>query len=765
MEILRKNPGFAVLALLILSLCFGVLGALVIAAKGVLLDDLPFKDPSRLVVLQGTFEENGEVQEWGISHIDFLDWRKQIKGFEQMAAFSPGEMVFNLVAGKQTERLSGELVSYNYFSILGGEPVLGRAFTAEEDGEPFKHPVTVLSHDLWQRRFGGDRGVLGRSLDLNGQPYKVIGVAPQGFHGLSGKADAWIPSSMPPAPIYVANRRMRWLGVVAPLKPGVTLNAAQEDMNRITAALAKQHPESNKGMGVRVSPLKDLWFVRLGRGIGLLTLGAFVLLLLGCFNVAVLLRTRVRAEAASGPPAARQVLTRSVLLSLVGAAVGLALAAWAARVLPPVSGLAFPGFARLSAGPEVIVAGLSLAVACGLGIGFAALRDVRGRRLAIVAQSALALALLVCAGLMAKGYRQAVDRGHLGFRPENLLVVRVDLQGPKYSTDEQVIEVVRHYLTRTSNLPGVKSLAIGGPTIPTDAWVGGYITIEDHDSGTPAGTYPIMTHSVTPGYFETLGVPIVQGRGFTMADSGKPGTPFNVIVSKAMAEQQWPGQNPIGKRLKFSTRSNPAHPWLPVVGVAGDVQHEGLMADKRPAPDIYLPILISPIRLPTTLNFLVVPESGVQVASLIPVLRREIQAVTPDTPLYDPATLEERLGKQTREARFLIGLVFLFAGLALLLATAGVYGAVVSAASGVRGSLVLAGIGVVLGLLGVWALSDRLVGLLHGAGINDPLILAGMAALVLLLAFFASALGARRPAARDEISRPDRPVLGGRAAL
>jgi putative ABC transport system permease protein len=757
MKILRKHPGLAAAALLLLTLGFGALGALLIVDQGVFLDEPPYKDPSRLVTLTGMFDDEGKVEEWGISHIDFLDWRRQNKTFQQMAAFSPGGLDFNLVAGTQAERVSGELVSYNFFSLLGGNPVLGRAFTPEEDGKPFEHRVTVLGYDLWHRRFGGDPKVLGRSVDLNGEKYTVVGVAPSGFRGISGKAEAWIPSSMPPGPVYVSNRRMRWLGGVARLKPGATLEAAAKDMDGVTSALATQFPDSNKGMGVRLAPFKDSWSSAWQGDLRMLTLGAVLLLLFAFVGVAGLLRNRLGA--------AEGILGAGVLLSVVAAALGLALASWAVSALVPESGLGFPVYIRLWAGPGVIASVLLLAVVIGLGIGLVARAapGSRGWRLvqvtAVVATVALALTLTAAAGLMAKGYRQAVNRDHLGFDPKNLLIVRVDLQGPKYKTDEQVIELVRRYLARLASLPDLKAYAIAGPTVPTDAWVGGYITIEDHDSGTPAGTYPIMTHSVSPDYFKVMGVPLSQGHGFTAQDPGVPGTTFNVVVSQEMAQKQWPGKNPLGQRLKFSTRKNPEHPWLPVVGVAANIQHEGLMAEKRPAPDLYLPILISPIRLPTTLNFLVRPKAGVSTASLVPVLEREIRAVDPDTPPYDAATQEERLDKQTQKGRFQVGLAVFFALAALTLAVAGVY----NAASGIRQGMLLAVAGAVIGLAGAFFLGRRLADLLHGASPGDPLILAGAALLVVLLSLAASAAGRRKVPL--EVSQAQRSTLSGRAAL
>jgi hypothetical protein len=681
MEILRKNPGRALLALLLLTLAFGTLAALLVGGKAVLLDPPPYKSPGRLAILTGVFDDEGKREEWGISQIDFLDYRRQSQAFRQLAAFSPGGgMDFNLVSGNEAERVSGELVSYNYFSLLGEEPALGRAFTAEEDGTPFAHPVVVLSWDLWQGRLKGDRGVIGSSLSLNGQPYKVVGVAPKGFRGLSDQAAVWIPSSMPPNEVYVSNRRMRWLQAVGRLQPGVTAAAAQKDLDRIAGALAQKYPDSNKGMSVRVDAL-DNWTADLRPGLKRLTAVALLLLLLAYADVAGLLRG---GSGVQPPPQGREVLAGSLLLSAAGAVLGLALASWAAAALAPASGIPFPSYVHLAVSPEVIAAVLALALAGGLAAGFLARAGRRFQRASAVVQLALALALVVNAGLMATHYSHAVRRDHLGFRPENLLVLRANLDGPKYAKDETVIEVVRQYLDRLPKVPGVKALALAEPTIPTDDWVGNYITIDDHDSGTPMGTYPIMTHSISPDYFKVLNVPVLQGRAFTMQDASPVGAPFNAIVSKAMAEKHWPGKNPIGRRVKFGVRKGTEHPWLPVVGVVGEVQHEGLMKDKRPAPDIYLPILAFPIRLPTTLNFLVVPQPGVSTASLIPVLQREIHAITPDTPAYDPATMEERLAKQTQKGWFQVALAIFFSLVALILAATGVYNAVDARRSDLR---------------------------------------------------------------------------------
>ena len=360
----QKAPGTTAAAVIVLALGFGALAAALAVAKGVLLDGLPYREPSRLVVLEGTFEKDGEVDDWGISHIDSLDWRRDNRVFERFAVWSPGTLALNLQAGREAERLDGELVSHDYFPVLGVEPALGRFFTPEEDGEPFVHPVVVLSHDLWQRRFGGEPGIVDRGIALNGAEYRVVGVAPPGFRGLTDEADAWIPSSMPPGPDYVRIRRMRWLAGVARLSPGTGIEAAQADLDRITTALAEQYPEQNKGMGVRIRPLDERVFGDLPRGVRLVALGAALALLLACVDAAGLLRGRAGAG-------------RGVLLALAGAALGLALGAWAVRALVPASGLAFPGFVSPAVGPAVVAAVLALAVVCGLAIGLAAGRAAR----------------------------------------------------------------------------------------------------------------------------------------------------------------------------------------------------------------------------------------------------------------------------------------------------------------------------------------------------------------------------------------------------
>ena len=369
----------AVAAVVILALSFGALGAALIVSKAVLWDPLPFAEPSRLVEMSGTFQEGGEVQPWAIGHLDVLDWRRQNQVFESMSVFTDkGGIAFNLLTPKGLERLDGELVSSTYLQTLGIEPAVGRFFTAEEDGQPFVHPVTVLSYELWQRQFGGDPSIVGRKVNLSGKDWQVVGVGPQGFRGVTDTAQLWIPSSMVPAPEYLEVRRFRWLNVVARLKEGVTPQQAQADLDRITAALAQQYPDQNRGIGVEIQPLRQFVFdASLAEGLRVVLVGAAAALLLALIDAAGLLLVGT----AGGPVPTG----RTVGVCFLAALGGLGLAAWATRGLLPTSGFTFPSFAHLS--PDLALAGglLALAVICGWGISLLGRMGRTGRVVLIVA--------------------------------------------------------------------------------------------------------------------------------------------------------------------------------------------------------------------------------------------------------------------------------------------------------------------------------------------------------------------------------------------
>jgi predicted permease len=797
---LKEDRGFSIAAILTLTLGIGATASILMVVNTVLLQALPYAEPARLMMLQGSYRDNGVVNTWALSQTDVADWRERSTVFSAVSA--EGTLAFNLEQGPQSQRLTAELVNYNYFSLLGVEPALGRFFAADEDAKPLQRFVVVLGYDLWRRTFGADRTVLGRKLQFNGKVYQVVGVGPRGFHGLSDQADIWVPSMLPPIAQFVTDRGLRWLSAVARLKPGVTPRQAQRQMESVTANLAQEFPGVDRGLSATVMPLKDFWFGDLRQGLLLLTVGALILLLIACINVASLLLIRTAANqrawgirvalGASRWRLVRQLATESVVLSLIGAAAGLFLAQWASRALLAVSGTKFPSFIHVSAQPSVIGAIVGLALLCGLAFGLAPIwvsfradlthslgRDEklqpRGKRWhwfqssVVVAQVALALTLSTYAVLMAKSFDKMMGQD-LGFRAGNLLTLRIDPRGPKYREDNKVTKLLsEQYLRRMAAVPGVAQLAMADPTIPTDDPVGGDLTAEDHDSGRVGGTFNGMIHAVSPGYFEILAIPMQRGRTFNMQDAQSN----SVIVSKAMADQQWPGKDPLGKRIKLGARAV-LMPWLTVVGVASDVRYEGLLGERAGAPDVYLPLLQFIYRPPLTINFLVRPKPGVTTAELRPALHREILAIDPELPDYDMATMQERLLKQTDKARFQVILIVIFTILALVLVSVGIYGVVSytvaqrSREIAIRMSLgadrdsilrmvvargaLLAAAGLALGLAAIFSLSRLLVSLLFQTSITDPLILCGTSLGLFLVTLAANYLPARRAASVDPMA-------------
>ncbi len=798
---LMEDKMFSLAAVLTLALGIGATITIFTVVNAVLLERVPYRAPDRLMVLVGSMKDNGATENVSLSLSDIADWRERATVFSDMSVW--GNLAFNLEQGEKSQHLTAELVNQSYFSLLGVKPALGRFFDPEEDQKPMERYVTVLGYDLWRNSFGADPAILGRTLQFNGLRYQVVGVGPEGFHGLSDKADLWVPSMLPPVRGFITKRIMRWALGAARLKPGVSLQQARDQLSTITAGLAREMPDSNQGLGAAITPVKEFLLGGMRSGLLILTVGAALLLLIACINVGNLLLTRAAARqrawsirvalGASRRRLIRQLLTESFLLSLLGAVAGFFLAQWATHTLIAVSGLQFPSFVRIGITPEVILVTAGLALLCGVAFGLAPiwasyrtdltatlgrnekLPPGRGWRrfqsVLVVAQVALALTLSTASVLMAKSFRKMIDED-LGFRPQGLLTYRIDLRGPKYDDIKVVTKLLgEQYLPRIAAVPGVRQLSMSDPTVPSDELVERYITIEDHDSQSAAGTYPALAHAVAPNYFEILGIPILSGRSFNVHDTDS----FAVIVSKSLADKQWPGQNPIGKRLKVGPRiDQPPNPWLTVVGVAGEVRYTGLGQATAPDPDIYLSLLQFIFRPPLTINFLVRPQPGVSTAQLRQDLHRQMVAIDPEVPDFDVATMEERLMRQTDKERFQLILINIFAVLALTLAAIGIYGVIsygvaqrraeiavrmsLGANRGaifrmvvLRGALLTA-VGLGLGLLAVFLLSPLLVDLLYKTSIGDPLILIGTSLGLFVITLMANYLPARRAATLDPMA-------------
>lgn len=804
---LRRDPVFSIAAVTTLALGIGAACSVFTVVHAVLLRPLPYEASDELVVITGTHREAGRVESWPISYLDFVDFRQLDQVFEQLAACS-NPVSLNLEHGGSVERIRGELVSAGYFRAFGVEPRLGRRFSEREAGVGARAGVAIVGHALWQRRYGGDPGIVGRTLQLDARSFTVVGVMPPGFSGLTDEAEVWLPATLADEMAghgsdYLEDRMARWLTLVGSLEREVGVGRAQEALDELAASLENEYPDSNEGHGARVERLREAYSG--GLRAALLTLLGSVgfVLLIACVNVSNLLlargvrrRREYAVRTALGAPRGRlvaQLVTESLLMALAAAALGLWLAELGTRSLVALAGVDFQSFVDLGLDPVAIGATVLASLACGLGFGAlpawftssAGCEDVlrqggrgttpgrhRFQKALIVSEVALALVLLAGAGLTIRSF-ESLSRRDLGFRPEGVLTARFDLKEERYTENARRNHLVSDLLEAARGVPGLGSAAMVGPGIPTDDWHGLYFLIDERTDITEDAPVLLPYHAVTPGYFTLLGIPLLAGRDFTAADTAT--APHVIIVSRALAERYWPGREPIGRRLKNGPRDSDA-PWLTVVGVVADVRNQGLADGGRPGPDVYLPIFQNPPMTAPTYALVVRPERD-GAAGLAEPLREAVRRTAPALPLYDVRELRQHLGAQAARDRFLAILMALFAAIALGLGAVGIYGVVAYGVSqrrreigvrmalgarrrGVLGlvlrqamTLVIAGVS--LGLTTVFVLGRFVAGLLHGVGPSDPAAL-GIATLVLLLVgLLASLLPARSAMKVDPITAID----------
>lgn len=792
---LARQPGFTLAALTTLALGIGPTSAVFTVVHSVLLESLPYREPDRLVLVTGIRTEGGQVESWPISYPDFVDLRRENGAFDELAACS-NLTSFNLRQGERAERIRGEFVSADYFRAFGIQPLRGRTFRDDEDVVGAPGRVAVVSHGFWQRRYGSDPELLGGTLVINGLEFTVVGVMPPRFYGLTDQAEIWMPLTLVDTlsghgSDYLESRRAGWLSLVGRLRQGVSLERAQEVLGSRAAALVERYPDIDEGFGIQVEGLREAFFGDLrGALVALLGSVAFVLLI-ACVNVANLLLARgARRQheaalrtvlGARRSRLMRQMLVESALLAMVGAILGLLLAALGTRALVGLAAVELKSFVDVGLDPMVVGVVTLVALLCGLACGlmpawFASgarhsqvLREgERGstparhlfQRTLIVGQVALALLLLVGAGLMIKSFNNLRQR-NLGFQPDDVLVVRFDMKEERYTDDGFRNAQLRELLETVRALPGVASAALVGPVIPTDDWHALYFLIDGRTDTTEDVPVLLPYHAVTPGYFNTLGVPLLAGRNFTPADD--PSAPEAVIVSRALAERYWPGRDPIGQRLRNGPRDSD-DPWLQVIGVVGDVQNQGLVEDRRPGPDIYLPVFQNPPMTTPTYAFLIRPQ-GVPAYSLTGSVREAVARQAPSLPLFGITRLEDQLDRQAAKDRFLAIVMSLFAGLALVLAAVGLYAVItysvaqrrreigVRLALGaprwqvlmlvVRQAMFLVVVGAAVGLATSLVMVRLLLSLLHGIGAYDVTVLALATGLLVLVGLLASLIPAR----------------------
>ena len=797
----RKNLGFTAVVVLTLALGIGANTAIFSVVNAVLLKPLPYQDANRLVMIWQQNPHRGWFQN-NVSGANFLDWKRENHVFTEIAAFDSRS--FNLSGDAKPEEIAGERVTTNLLSMLGVQPLHGRLFLTEEERED--KAAVIVSFGLWQRYFGGDPALVGKSISLNGQRYPIVGILPASFDDIyaarfASTAQLWISGIEP----FPTEREFHEYRAIARLKPGVNLAEARAEMDTIASRLERQYPESS-GWGVGLVKLHDQ-VIEYTRPALLVLLGAVgLVLLITCANVANLLlvratgrekETAIRAAlGASRAQLVRQCLVESTLLAMLGATTGLVLAAWGSGVLvrlsppdtPPIEGAGISAFVLLFTFALALGTGIIFGLAPALGSsqprvneslkesGRNATSGAKSRKLRdllVVCEFGLALALLMGAGLMLKALQhlRGVD---IGISPNHVLSFRVPLQDSRYQDPQRQVEFFGQILSQIEAIPGVESATVSRG-IPMYGWAGwGFVTADNPNPR--AGDVPDANYVViAPHYFQTLQIPLRQGRQFTDFDT--PSSQPVAIVSEYLAQKYWPGQDAIGKRLKASTDANDnSQPWLTVVGVAGNVRTQGQYAEFQ--PEIYVPYTQYPWVL--TPRHILVRTAGDSL-TIVPQIRRQVAALDKDVPLSEIQTMSEVVAGPIQQERTLMWLLGAFATLALVLATVGIYSVISYAVSqrtheiGVRmalgathgdvtglvvkQALLLTSIGVAAGLLGSFGItrlfaslpSEMRRSLLFDVGPTDPLILATVSGTLCIVALLASFMPARRAAKVDPI--------------
>ena len=686
-RMLAKHPGFTTVAVLALALGIGANTAVFSVVRGVLLRPLPYGDPDRLVVLwESTLKANGAREP--SSPPNFRDWSERNKCFTAMAAYVPNTLP--LTDSGEAEMLNGGYITANYFEMLGVKPALGRTIGSSDA----YNDVVVLSYELWDRRFGRDPGVLGRPLRLGGVLRTVIGVMPSGFRDADflhrPSAELWISLQRSSFAGEMAARRSDFLRVIARMKPGITVGQAQAEMTGVSAGLREQYPDENSAWALEVHPLNAAISGEVSQALWLLLGSAAVLLLIACANVANLSlarsterRREFAIRAALGGGAARlfrQLITESVVLGLLGGAAGLVLGEWTRRAMLAVGAAYIPRASEVRLDAWVFL--FALAASCLTAVLFGvlparqasrtdlndALKSAsRGatsgrkhaRSMLVVAEVALSLVLVVAAGLLLRSFWR-VERIDLGFEPTRLLTASVRLP-----TDRSA-PFLSELLERIGHLPGVLSAAAVSEAPLTGSSHNAF-SIEGRPARDPDNLMGDATlHTVTPGYFRTMGTALRSGRYLVPADSAA--APKVMVISEGFVRGYFPNENPIGHRITFDGVT-----FFRVVGVVADVHEYSVVT--TPLPQAYVPHA-QVASGNYYLRMMLVVRAGLDPLSLVSGVRAELRAMDPRRPLYDVRTEEDLIAANIAPRRFALTLIGLFGGLALLVASIGIYGVI-----------------------------------------------------------------------------------------
>lgn len=798
LRMLRKNPGYAATAIVTLALGIGANTAIFSVINSVVLNPLPYGEPDRLVYVNSTNTSFGPGI-WPMSPPIFEDYRAQNQVLEFMSATR--NTTVNLTDGEQTERVEAARVSANTLRMLGLKPVIGRDFVDGED-TPSAAPVMILGYSLWQNRFGGNPQVLGQPVGIDGVRYTVVGVLPPGVRFPSDYAALWIPYVTLPAENHRANSFLTPFGK---LKPGVSLREADAQMKAIGARLAKEYPKEYGTGGVELMSLKERVIGDVGKALWILFGAVGCVLLICCANMANLLLARAAGRSeelairtalgADRKRLVRQLLTESVLLSVIGSALGFVLAFAGVRALvnlvggtiPGVQGAAIPRAAEIQLDARVLAFTLTLAVATGILFGlFPALRLARtslssslreggrkgGTRGAtfrrvlgglVVAEVAVSLVLLAGAGLMLRSFAR-LQEVNPGFSAHNVMTFEMGASRATYPGNEKQAEFYRRVAERVRAVPGVESAAVAHRVPMVGRATTGYV-VEGRPVAADAPTPNADIRAISPEYFDTMKIPLKQGRFFTERDI--PGSPDVVIVSESLARREWPNENPIGKRIQVGALFNR---WWEVVGVVGNVRYGAL--DRENTAAIYWTTQQQSFPNWLRIAYLVVRTKG-EPLGMTGAIRDAVQEVDKQEGLATARTMEEIMNASLGRHKMNLGLLIVFAGVAAILAAVGIYGVMsysvtqrtqeigirlaLGASGGdvlgmlMRHGMLLVGIGVAGGIAGALELGRVIQGLLFNQPANDPATLGAVATLLALVALLAIYLPARRAMRVDPV--------------
>jgi putative ABC transport system permease protein len=784
-----RRPGFTIIAVITLALGIGANTAIFSAINALLLNPLPFPELDRIVAVWDKQPAHGVVHN-EVAFANFLDLKAQSKSFEQLALYrwwSP-----NLTGIESPERIQGFLVTANYFDALGVKPIMGRTFVAEEN-QPGKDAVAIITYSLWQRRFGGDPDILNKTITINTIVRKVVGVMPEHFNFPKG-GEVYAPIAMTPE--LMKSRGSHSFYIIGRLNRGTSIASAQADIDSIMARLAQQYPETNTGWGATAFPLvadtvhtydTPLWIMMGAVG--------FVLLI-ACANVANLMLARASgrqkeialrtALGASRWRIVRQLLTESVIVALVGGALGVLIGFWGINALragdPGEASKFAPGWYQLGINAPVLFFTLALSLVSGIVFGLAPalqasktnLNDSlkeggrqtggsshRLRSSLVVFEFALSLVLLVGAGLLARSFLSLLKTDP-GFNPDHVLTMNLTLPMLKYKEEAQRAAFYSDLVQRVKTFPGVESAAVVnylplGGSNSSDSYL-----VEGEPEPPPGQENDGRYRVASPDYFRTMQISIVRGRGFT--DQDKAGATPVVMVNEAFVRKHWPNQDPIGKRIRFYGPLERA-PWMEVIGVIADVKHE---LNLPVTPEYYLPYAQD-----AWPGMVLVARTSVDPSSLAGALRQQVLAIDKDQPVFDVKTMQEVRSTSVAVYSFSSAMLGIFAFVALLLASIGIYGVMAFAvaqrtqeigiriALGARSADVLklvvthgmklALIGMLLGLGGSWALTRFMEKLLVGVQATDVLTFSLVSVCLLVTAFVACYVPARRATKVDPL--------------